>query len=157
MKRIKSFLVCCTVLVSFTVATGCQTRDQAPYQNVGPIATKSITEDIKKSCATELKTYCDKVTFGKGRIAACLYDNHNKLSEECNQGLIDANARVEKFDQGAGYAALECKDDIDQYCSTEIAGKGRILKCLVEDNQEVVSKRCTQAIKDIGLDLEYLE
>jgi len=156
MNRIESILTCFAVLVSLTVVTGCQTSN-APYKEIQDTqAAKSIYGDLKASCGAELKTYCDNVTPGEGRIAACLYGNHNKLSAECNQGLIDANARVDKFDEGIGYAAGECADDIKNHCGTLIPGEGRILKCLVEEKRDVVSKRCSQAIKDVGLDLEYL-
>ena len=64
---------------------------------------------------------------------------------------------MEQFDQGLDYAAIECQDDIQTHCGTVISGQGRILKCLVEEKRDVVSKRCSQAIKDTGLDLEYLE
>jgi Cysteine rich repeat len=157
MKPIKSILICFTILVTFTVVTGCQTADNAPYQNVGPKATKSIVEDLTKSCGAELKTYCDGVIPGEGRIVQCLHGQHQNLSAKCSQGLIDATARVEQFDQGVGYAFIECDDDIQKHCGTVIPGDGRLLKCLVEEKRDMVSKRCSQAIKDVGLDLEYLE
>ena len=157
MKRTKSILICLTALVSFTVATGCQTAKNAPYQDVGPKATKSITEDLTKSCEAELKTYCSDVIPGEGRIVQCLYGQHQNLSEKCNQGLADATKRVEQFDQGVGYATIECQDDVQKHCGTVIPGEGRVLKCLMEEKRDVVSKRCSQAIKDTGLDLEYLE
>jgi hypothetical protein len=71
--------------------------------------------------------------------------------------VYDAAAKLEQFIHGLSYAALECEDDIKQYCSTEIPGKGRILKCLVEENEEVVSNRCKQAIKDVGLEVELMQ
>ncbi len=160
MKRIKLILICFSILVSFTVVTGCQTAQEtsvAPIQQVDQRTLESIVKIVKTGCETELKSYCSQVTPGRGRIIACLYSHQNKLSRRCDYAVYDAAAQLEQFIHGLSYAALECEDDIEQYCSTEIAGKGRILKCLVEENEEVVSKRCKQAIKDVGLEVELMK
>ena len=157
MKLIKLILICFSFLMSLAVVTGCQTTSQSPYEDVGPVVKKSVKKSVMKGCETELKTYCSKVIPGEGRVIACLYGSHEKLSGECNQALTNAQAQLEKFDQGVGYASIECEDDIKKHCNTVIPGEGRILTCLFEEKRDVVSNRWIQAINKAGLDLEYLE
>jgi len=160
MKLIKLILICFSILVSFTVVTGCQTAQkasEAPIQKADQRTLETIVKIVKTGCETELKSYCSQVTPGRGRIIACLYGHQDKLSRRCEYAVYDAAAKLEQFIHGLSYAALECEDDIEQYCGTEIPGKGRILKCLVEENEEVVSKRCKQVIKDVGLEVELMQ
>ncbi|CDZ62073.1 cysteine rich repeat-containing protein [Neorhizobium galegae] len=44
---------------------------------------------VARACRTDLKTYCDGVERGDGRIAACLRDNAQKLSSPCRSALSD--------------------------------------------------------------------
>ena len=44
---------------------------------------------VARACRTDLKTYCDGVERGEGRIAACLRDNAQKLSPPCRTALND--------------------------------------------------------------------
>ncbi|MCQ1574192.1 cysteine rich repeat-containing protein [Neorhizobium galegae] len=44
---------------------------------------------VARACRTDLKTYCDGVERGDGRIAACLRDNAQKLSSPCRSALGD--------------------------------------------------------------------
>ncbi|MBP2562413.1 cytochrome c556 [Neorhizobium galegae] len=44
---------------------------------------------VARACRTDLKTYCDGVERGDGRIAACLRDNAQKLSSSCRSALSD--------------------------------------------------------------------
>lgn len=157
MKCIKSIHIYFFILVLLTVVTGCQTAQESPHENVGPRAVKSSTDTVTKGCETELKTYCSNVALGKGRRTACLYGHNDKLSEECGNALSKSAAELQQFHYGVGYASSECKKDIQEHCSDAIPGEGRILNCLMDEKHDVVSKRCNQAIKETGLDLEYME
>lgn len=44
---------------------------------------------VARACRDDLKTYCDGVERGEGRIAACLRDNAQKLSSPCRTALSD--------------------------------------------------------------------
>ncbi len=149
MKRIKSILICFSILMSFTVVTGCQTEQKSPVE--------TLVNTVATGCEKELKSYFSQVTPGEGRVLACLYSHGEKLSGRCEYALYDASAQLERFIAGLSHVAYECDNDIEQYCSTEIPGKGRILKCLVEENGEVISKRCSRGIKDVGLEVELMQ
>ncbi len=153
MKRIKSILICFSILMSFTVVTGCQTEQKSPDVRTF----ESMVKTVATGCESELKSYCSQVTPGEGRVLACLYSHGEKLSGRCEYALYDASAQLERFIAGLSHVAHECKNDIKQYCSTESPGEGRILKCLVEENGEVISKRCSRGIKDVGLEVELLK
>jgi hypothetical protein len=49
------------------------------------------------------------------------------------------------------HGATECKSDIHEHCAAVQVGEGRILDCLKKQGDKL-SKRCRQAIKDVGLE-----
>ncbi|NCF80391.1 MAG: hypothetical protein GWP74_02160 [Proteobacteria bacterium] len=118
----------------------------------GPIASaqQNIVETVATGCESELKTYCNGVTPGEGRILSCLYAYGDKLSGQCEFALYDAAAQLERFVAALSYVANECGDDIDKFCASVEMGEGRILACL-ESNNTKIQGRCTQALKDVGL------
>ncbi|NCF28558.1 MAG: hypothetical protein GWP69_14340 [Gammaproteobacteria bacterium] len=118
----------------------------------GPIASaqQNIVETVATGCESELKTYCNGVTPGEGRILSCLYAYGDKLSGQCEFALYDAAAQLERFVAALSYVANECGDDIDKFCANVEMGEGRILACL-ESNNTKIQGRCTQALKDVGL------
>lgn len=118
----------------------------------GPIASaqQNIVETVATGCESELKTYCNGVTPGEGRILSCLYAYGDKLSGQCEFALYDAAAQLERFVAALSYVANECGDDIDKFCANVEMGEGRILACL-ESNSTKIQGRCTQALTDVGL------
>ena len=112
-------------------------------------AAGNIVETVDKGCQKELTSYCKDVTPGEGRILACLYAHSDKLTGQCEYALYDAAVQLERFVAALTYVANECDGDIDKFCANVAIGEGRILKCL-DDNANKISKRCTQALKDIG-------
>ncbi len=118
----------------------------------GPIASaqQGLVETVVTGCESELKTYCQGVTPGEGRILSCLYAYGDKLSGQCEFALYDAAAQLERFVAALSYVANECDEDIDKYCASVEAGEGRILTCL-EAQGTKIQRRCTQALGDVGL------
>ena len=75
------------------------------------------------------------------------------------QGLIETvgngcKMEIEKYcsqvtpGQGRILACLYA--DLEKYCESIAPGKGRLLDCLKKHDKQV-SKRCKQAVKDVGL------
>ncbi len=118
----------------------------------GPIASaqQGLVETVVTGCESELKTYCQGVTPGEGRILSCLYAYGDKLSGQCEFALYDAAAQLERFVAALSYVANECDEDIDKYCARVEVGEGRILACL-EAQGTNIQRRCTQALGDVGL------
>lgn len=114
------------------------------------LAEDNPIESAVKGCQKELETFCKDVTPGEGRGLACLYAHSDKLSAQCEYALYDAAVRLERFVAAMSYLANECGDDLEANCQGVQPGQGRLLMCL-EKNEKKVSKRCKQAIKDVGI------
>jgi len=111
---------------------------------------KGIVDTVKEGCKKELDTYCKGVTPGEGRVLACLYAFEDKLSDRCEYALYDAASRLEKAVNALTYAATQCKEDLNAFCSKVQPGQGRLLECL-DKNSAKVSAKCKQALKDTGI------
>jgi hypothetical protein len=135
MKRTRIFLVSLAVLLlGFT----------------GVNAGQGLVETVANGCKIEIEKYCSQVTPGQGRILACLYAHEDKLSAKCEYALYDAAVQLERAVAALSYVANECNADLEKYCESIEPGKGRLLDCLDKHDKQV-SKRCKQAIKDVGL------
>lgn len=116
----------------------------------GVFAQEGVVQTVAEGCSKEINTYCKGVSPGEGRLLACLYAYGDKLSNRCEYALYDASVQLERVINALSYVANECRNDLRSYCSGIDPGEGRLLDCL-EKNKAKVSKRCTQAIKDVGL------
>jgi hypothetical protein len=117
----------------------------------GAAAENSLIDKVKEGCKAELESHCKEVTPGEGRLLACLYAFEDKLSSRCDYALYDAAMRLEHAVAALAHGATECKGDIQKHCAAVQAGEGRILECLKKQGDKL-SKRCSQAIKDVGLE-----
>lgn len=140
MKRIKSIFISFSIMMMFSVNAS---------------AVESIVNTVAEGCETELKAYCGNVLVGEGRVLACLYAHGDKLSGKCEYALYDAAAQLERFVATLSYLASECEDDLEKYCGSVPAGEGRLAKCLLDQGEDKISKRCTRAMKEV--ELEYNE
>jgi hypothetical protein len=115
-------------------------------------AVEDIVESVAKGCDKELSSFCKDVTPGGGRILACLFAHSDKISGRCEYAVYDAAAQLERAVSALTFVANECDTDIEKVCAKVEAGEGRILTCL-KTNEDKVTKRCKQAMKDIDLQL----
>ena len=113
-------------------------------------AQQELIETVANGCKMEIEKYCSQVTPGQGRILACLYAHEDKLSAKCEYALYDVAVQLERAVAALSYVANECDEDLDKYCASIAPGKGRLLECLKKHDKQV-SKRCKQAVKDVGL------
>ena len=114
------------------------------------LAQKGPIETAIEGCKRELESYCQGVTPGEGRILACLYAYGDKLSGRCEYALYDAAAQLERAVAALTYVANECRNDLEKFCANVPPGQGRLAACL-ERNDDKVSGRCKQALKDVGM------
>jgi hypothetical protein len=113
-------------------------------------AQEGVVETVANGCKVEIEKYCAQVTPGEGRVLACLYAYGDKLSAKCEFALYDAAVQLERAVAALTYVANECDEDLEKYCGAIAPGEGRLLDCL-EKYDKQVSKRCKNAIKDVGL------
>ena len=116
----------------------------AVAQQKGPAAV------VQEGCKADIAKFCKDVTQGEGRVLACLYAYGDKLSNRCEYALYDASAQLQRAVTALNYAATECRDDLQKFCSDVKSGEGRLMQCL-DKNSAKVSTRCKQALKDTGL------
>jgi len=116
----------------------------------GEAMARGLVDTVANGCKKELTAYCKDVTPGEGRVLACLYAHEDKLSGQCEYALYDAAAQLDRAIAALTYMANECGKDLDKFCSNVPPGEGRILDCLKKNDQKV-SKRCKQALKDTGM------
>ena len=114
------------------------------------VAGENLVQTVTDGCKVELEKYCKDVTPGEGRVLACLYAYGDKLSPKCEYALYDAAAQLERAVAALSYVANECDEDLDKYCSAVTPGEGRLLNCL-EKKSKKLTKRCKEALKDVGL------
>jgi len=114
------------------------------------IAGENLVQTVTNGCKVELEKYCKDVTPGEGRVLSCLYAYGDKLSAKCEYALYDAAAQLERAVAALSYVANECDADLDKYCSAVAPGEGRLLDCLEKQSKQL-TKRCKEALKDVGL------
>jgi len=113
-------------------------------------AQQNLADIVVKGCQEEIEKYCKDVTPGDGRVLACLYAHNDRLSGKCEFALYDAAAQLERAVAALTYVANECENDLDNFCKGVDPGEERLLKCL-EKQGDKVSKRCREAIEEVGL------
>jgi len=115
-------------------------------------ALEKIVKSVAEGCNKEIRTYCSNVTPGEGRVLACLFSHQDKLSGRCEYALYDAAVQLERAVAALTYVANECDADLETYCANIRPGEGRLVQCL-KKNEKKLNQRCTQAIKDVGLEV----
>ncbi len=103
---------------------------------------------VMKGCGAEIENYCNQVTLGEGRLAACFFAHEDKLSSRCMHTLYDMALALEQAMNALVYLATECEADIDNYCADTEPGEGRILNCLTA-SRDSISEQCATALDDV--------
>ena len=89
-------------------------------------------------CALDIKKACANIEPGNGRIAACLKEHLQDLSEQCKTRLAEAAA-----------AAKSCSADVTKECGSV---KGIQKVACVRDALTKLSDNCKAIIAAIGSD-----
>jgi len=116
-------------------------------------AQDSVAEMVLEDCALELDDYCEWVTPGRGRIAACLYAHNDRLSKQCSISLRVGLEQFKVMLAAVDYVIIQCRGDLDKFCSGVEVGGGRLHRCL-SHNKDKLSKYCTAAFDEAKEDLE---
>jgi Cysteine rich repeat len=94
---------------------------------------------IAKACAADVKTVCEGVQPGEGRIRDCIKAHVGQLSEPCQEFLAKASA--------VRAAVKSCRSDVKQFCADVRPGGGRIVACIKTHIAEV-SDPCKEALTE---------
>jgi vacuolar-type H+-ATPase subunit H len=89
-------------------------------------------------CADDLNKFCSGVKKGEGRMAKCLKEHENELSNTCAEKIAGAK---EKIKARAKLIVANCKDELKKFCKDSPKGHGSKLKCL-ESHKTESSELC---------------
>jgi Cysteine rich repeat len=104
-------------------------------------------EEIRAACEGDVRKFCSEVRPGGGRVAQCLRQHSNELSDACKNEGEKLRARAQAHRALLQDVQQACRDDANKFCSAVRPGGGRIARCL-KSHQSELSKSCTGAIED---------
>jgi hypothetical protein len=81
-------------------------------------------------CRTDVQQFCQDVKPGGGRIAACMKEHRQDLSQSCKSHITALEGKVRLF-------AKACKGDFQKYCKGVKPGEGRVMFCLKEHEADL--------------------
>lgn len=87
-------------------------------------------------CAADVKQLCGDVQVGGGRVQDCLARNEAKLSPACSAKQAAVAARFRQLVQEFSEA---CRRDADRLCSGVKPGRGRVVACLLRQQDDLSS------------------
>jgi hypothetical protein len=85
-------------------------------------------------CTDDVKRFCGDVLVGGGRVQNCLRQNAERLSPACRAKQAAAEELIRDF---VRQFAVACQRDADRLCSEVKPGKGRILACLLRQQDDL--------------------
>jgi Golgi apparatus protein 1 len=105
------------------------------------------TEEIRAACEGDAKKLCSDVRPGGGRIARCLQQHANELSDACRNEGEKMRTRGQARRGLMQDVQQACRDDAGKFCSNVKPGAGRIAQCLKTHGNQL-SQPCTAAIQN---------
>lgn len=87
-------------------------------------------EPADSPCTADAATLCKDVQKGKGALAKCLKEHESELSPACKDGMAKMKQRVQDMKEA-------CKDDAQKLCKDIQVGRGRIMQCLKQHEDEL--------------------
>jgi hypothetical protein len=116
-------------------------------------AQDSVAEMVLDDCALEIHDYCEWITPGRGRTAACLYAHNNKLSRQCAISLRVGLVQFRMILAAIDHVKTQCQGDLDKFCDDVKVGGGRVYRCL-SHNKDKLNKSCSAAFAEAKEDIK---
>lgn len=91
------------------------------------------------ACADDVAKICKDVQPGQGRLIKCMKEHENELSPGCKANLAGIKEKRHE-------AREACADDIVRFCGNIQPGKGRVIHCLKEHENEL-TPQCKMKIQ----------
>lgn len=73
----------------------------------------AAVETVERACAEDIATFCEGVTPGEGRIAACIHAYDDQLSRRCHSAL---ERTASNFERAVASMAETCLNGIQAQC-----------------------------------------
>jgi hypothetical protein len=96
-------------------------------------------------CGNEIKSQCEGVKEGGGRLLACLYAREDKLSAECGNVVAVSIGRLGVVLGALANVVRVCEGDAKRVCNGVVAGNGNLVGCLSQMKQSV-SPECNATL-----------
>jgi hypothetical protein len=104
-------------------------------------------EEVREACEGDVKKFCSGVQPGGGRIARCLQQHRNELSDACRGEGEKMRERGQARRETMRDLQQGCREDVAKFCAGVQPGGGRIAQCL-KSHQNELSQSCTAAIQE---------
>ncbi|XP_075245658.1 Golgi apparatus protein 1-like isoform X3 [Convolutriloba macropyga] len=133
---------------------------QEKYEDV------KMDREIYTTCKADIKTLCNKVKSGKGRLLECLKENKEDLSKPCRAKIFERQqeeaSEPEKVQEKDYVLNRACKSMISQYCDDEqntlkCLWKHRLADGFDEKCLKVIHKRMATKGEDVRFNAEMLK
>jgi hypothetical protein len=93
----------------------------------------------KGACRADAEKFCKDVRPGHGNIARCMKQHEADFSPACKERIDEGKEKARDFIKA-------CKANAEKFCKGVAPGKGRILRCLKE-NEAQLSPDCKAHFK----------
>jgi hypothetical protein len=105
-----------------------------------PVA-QAADEGAPGGCRSDVQKFCKEVKPGGGRMMRCLKRNETELSPQCRDRMAEGRQKMEVF-------AEACRPDAEKLCKDAAGGKGRGMRCLL-DNKDRLSPACREQVAKV--------
>jgi len=95
-------------------------------------------QEIESVCVRDVERLCPNLGPGR-QLRKCIQEKQSEFSPECKARIEERENRRRVFQEA-------CADDIRTYCANTEAGRGRIRRCLLEQ-QHRLSPECRSAVE----------
>lgn len=106
---------------------------------VSPVQSQEVNTQ-KRPCKTDYEKFCKDIKPGQGRIAKCIAEHKDELSQSCKDHIETVSGIRRDFQKS-------CKGDFNKFCYGEKPGAGRIITCLKQHESEL-SENCSFFLQD---------
>jgi hypothetical protein len=101
----------------------------------------AAVETLEGACASDINTFCGKVTRGEGRLLSCMQAYDDQLSRRCQLALYRVSRKLEGAANRVERVAEACWNDIEAQCGEA----DKIGQCVVEKRASL-SQPCKTVI-----------
>jgi hypothetical protein len=112
------------------------TIESAPVQ--------SVDRQSANPCKLSLRSVCENVEPGGGRIKECMREHWNEIAPDC-RAFITEKLRQTRADH-ASNGQLACRDDARAFCADVMRGGGRIIACL-RTHADQLQAQCRRTVE----------
>ncbi|KAK9797745.1 hypothetical protein WJX73_005342 [Symbiochloris irregularis] len=103
---------------------------------------------LAEACRTDVDKLCKSVPKGQGRVHVCLWDNKDKLTEDCRREELKLKIIQSRDIRLRPKLNKLCSEEISVFCKDVKPGKGRVFKCLQENlAQPQYSQGCKEQVE----------